>query len=65
MFDEVIQFITEELMHLAQSAFLGEGRVFEIIRLDAKVGSDVVADHFEPTDLFLGEWLFAAGRRSY
>jgi hypothetical protein len=59
------QSLAEQLMHLAESALLGKGRVLEVVRLDAQVSSDVVADHFEPVELFFGEGLFAAADRSY
>jgi hypothetical protein len=43
-------------MHLSESAFLEEGRVVEIIRLDAELRGDVVADHIEPFGLFGSEF---------
>ena len=52
--------IAEQLMHLAEAAVQRERRVFEVIGLDAQVRGDVVADHLQPTPLFLGEWLAAA-----
>ena len=42
-------------MYLTQSALLGERGVFEIFGFYAEVRSDVVADHFEPLQLFCGE----------
>jgi hypothetical protein len=42
LFNERVQFIAEKLIHLAQAAFLGKGRVFEIVRFDAEVGGDGV-----------------------
>ena len=36
-----------------------------VVRFDTEVGGDVVADHFEPAELFVGERLFAARGRSY
>src|SRR3989344_8241752 len=46
---------TKQLVHLAQPTFLGKWRVFEVVRLDTKIGGDVVADHFEPLVLFFCE----------
>jgi hypothetical protein len=38
--------IAKQLMRLDQSAALAEGRVIEIVRLDAQAGGDVVAGWF-------------------
>src|SRR3989344_1141084 len=42
-------------MHFAEAALLREWCVLEVVWLDAEVGGDVVADHFEPAELFGGE----------
>src|SRR3989344_5981449 len=49
------QLIREQLVHFAEAAVLIEWRQFEVIWLDAEVGGDVAADHFEPFDLFRRE----------
>jgi hypothetical protein len=40
------QFRAKELVHLAQAALGVEGGVFKVVYFNAKVGGDVVADHF-------------------
>ena len=47
--------LAEKLMHSAEAAFGVEGGVFEVVDIDAEVGGDVVADHFQPVLLFGGE----------
>ena len=44
--------LAKQLMRFAKAAALAEGRVFEIFRLDAQAGGDVVADESEPRELF-------------
>src|SRR4030065_84455 len=42
-------------MDFSEPALLRERRVFEIVWFDAEVRGDVVADHFEPFELFFCE----------
>ena len=42
-------------MYLPNPALLREWRKLEVVRFDAEVGGDVVADHFQPVFLFGGE----------
>src|ERR1017187_9481894 len=45
------QRVTEQLMRLAQAAALVERREFQILRLNAQAGGDVVADEVKPGEL--------------
>ena len=46
------QLVTEQLIGFAESAFLAEGRIIEVVGVDAQAGGDVVADQVEPSQLF-------------
>lgn len=49
--------VAEELVGFAKAAALAEGRVFEILGVDAEAGGDVVADEVEPGELLRRERL--------
>src|SRR3989304_1911411 len=49
------QLVREQLMGLAEAALLRERRIFEVVGLNSQIRGDVVADHFEPAELFFCE----------
>jgi len=49
--DDGIELVAEELVHFAEAALGIEGGVFEVFALKTEGGSDVVADHLQPSGL--------------
>ena len=49
------QLCAEQLVHPPQPALLAERWQVEVVDVDAQAGCDVVADHFQPVKLFVGE----------
>jgi hypothetical protein len=49
------ELLAEELMRFAETSALREGRVAEVVGVDAQAGGDVVADEAEPGELFRSE----------
>jgi hypothetical protein len=45
----------KQTMHFPKPTFLREGRILEIVRFNDKIRCDVVAEHFQPVALLVGE----------